>query len=312
VLADLASVDAALTGGDPDSIRAAYREMRADAWQLVASQDAVASAFVLLNGVPFDASTTSFEDRFDGFADSHWFYRVSARNVGGLTSGLSPSTPPICAPRTTPPRPPRALLALAGDGSVTLRFAPSPSANIARYRVYRSHDRTRADDVRDMLDQVHLTPTAASPPAAGEVRPTADGAALRWVDTAATPGREWFYRIVAEDVWGNRSEPTGVLAQRSLHPRPSPPVWNQPSRTGTTVHLGWTHADPRLACVVERRFAGGPWAVVGQRPLPRGVYSVDDVPPAPSRSCEYRLTVIDHANQTAPTQPLLVVPGVSP
>jgi hypothetical protein len=312
VLADLAAVDAALTGGDPDTIRAAYREMRADAWQLVAGQDAVASAFVLLNGVPFDASATSFEDRFDGFADSHWFYRVSARNIGGLTSGLSPSTPPICAPRTTPPRPPRALLALAGEGSVTLRFAPSPSANIARYRVYRTYDRALADDVRDMLDQAHLAPTATSTPAAGEVRPTADGAALRWVDTAATPGREWFYRIVAEDVWGNRSEPTGVLAQRSLHPLPAPPVWNPPSRGSATITLSWTHGQARMASRVERRRPGGMWREVTGGWLPRGQYQYDDDPPDVNDAWEYRLTVRDHADHLAAVTPVTTIAEVAP
>lgn len=310
VLVDLAALDTALRGGDAAVIRAAYAAMRADAWQLIASQDAVAPVFVNLNGVPLDAATTWLEDRFDGVTDAHWFYRVSTRNAAGLTSGLSSSTPPICAPRTTPPRPPRALLTLAGTGAVTLRFAPSPSAGVARYLVYRTYDRAVADDVRDMLEHARLTPDPSSPATGSEVQPVADGAALRWTDATASPGRAWFYRIVAEDSWGNRSEPSTVLTARSLYPPPDPPVWAPFTRTATTVHLSWTHAEPRLACVVERRFGGGPWSVVGERPLPRGVYAVDDEPPVPTISCDYRLTVLDHEGHTAGSQPLLTVPGM--
>jgi hypothetical protein len=308
VTADLASLDTALAGADPATIRDAYRAMRADAWQLIASQDAVASAYVRLNGQPTTATT--FEDRFDGVAECHWFYRISTINMGGLESEFSPSTPPICAPRTTPPRPPQALQATAADGGVSLRFAPSPSANIVHYRVYRTFDRARADNVRDMLERARLTPPPASTRGAGEEQPEPDGTALKWTDAAATPGQQWFYRIIAEDVWGNRSEPSAVLAARSLYAPPAPPTWVPATRSGMTVHLRWTHPDPRLACVVERRFDNGPWAVIGERPLPRGVYTLDDVPPAPVKDCEYRLTVIDHANQTASTKPILPVPGV--
>lgn len=307
VTADLAAVDAALTGGDDVAIRAAYAAARSDAWQLIAGQDGVASAFMTLNGVPFDASTTSYEDRFDGTADAHWFFRVSSRNAGGLSSTLSAATPPICAPRTTPPQPPCGLLALAGDAAVTLRFAGSPSANIARYRVLRTHDRALATDVRDMLEQARLTPTSTSTPAAGESVPTPWGSAMAWTDTAATPGREWHYRLLAEDTWGNRSAPSAVLTARSLFPVPVAPTWLPPVRGNGTIGLSWSHPDPRMACRVERRPPGGMWRVIASGWLPRGVYQLDDTPPYLEDAWEYRLSIRDHADHGAASTPVATI-----
>jgi hypothetical protein len=312
VLADLSTVDAALLGGVDATIRAAYTAMRADAWQLIASQAGVASAFMALNGVPFAATVTSYEDRFDGVADAHRFYRVTSRNANGLASALSAATPPICAPRTTPPLPPRGLLALAGEAAVTLRFAGSPSPAIARYRVLRTHDRALAVDVRDMVEQARLAPTPTSTPGAGESAPTASGSALAWTDTAAAPGHEWFYRVVAEDVWGNRSEPSAVLGARSLIPVPEPPTWLPPVRAADTVVLTWTHPEPRLACLVERRRGGSgdPWRAITRDWLPRSVYTVTDSPPHAEQSFDYRVRVRNAADQACPTLPVVTVPGV--
>ena len=266
VTADLAAVDAALAGGDDDTIRAAYRAMRADAWQLIAGQDTVTAAFILLNGVPFSASTTLFEDRFDGTADTHWFYRVSSRNVGGLTSGLSPSTPPICAPRTTPPRPPRALLALAGDASVSLRFAPSPSENIARYLVYRTMTyvvRVRHRHVRDMFRTGACHAGTVEHRGRREVQPTADGNALRWVDTTRHRVASGSTGSSPRTAGATAASPARCLTARSLYPPPDPAVWVPVTRTGTTVHLSWTHPDPRLASSSSAGSAAGRGRVWG-------------------------------------------------
>lgn len=309
-LADLDALDTALGSGDDGALRGAYAALRADAWQLIAGQAEVTSAFTMLNGVPL--TLTMWEDQFPGVPDAHWFYRVACRGASGLVSALSPSTPPICAPRTTPPRPPRALLALAADAAVTLRFAPSPSVDVVRYRVFRTHDRARAVDVRDMLEQVALSASPSEPVRPEDILPVVSGSALAWTDAAATPGSEWHYRILAEDAWGNRSTPSALLSARSLRPAPAAPSWMPAVRAGSTVTLAWTHPDPRTAARIERRSPGGLWTGVTRGWLPRGVDTFDDEPPDPRAAWEYRLAVRDRSEQMAAEMPVLVLPELLP
>jgi len=308
VLADLADLDAALQLGGNEAIVKAYNALRSDTWQVLASQASVASAFTALHGAPLSSTTTSYEDTFDGRIGAHWFYRVLAISNGGVRGPLSPSTPPICAPKVTAPEPPRALQALAGTNSVQLRFARSPSVDIARYRVYRIHDPDRAKDTSTMYVQVTLAPTTTGTPLPGEVLPIAAGNALTWTDTNATGGREWYYRILAEDTDGNASTPTDLLTARSLAPVPVPPLWNQAIRTPTSIELSWTHPDPRIAAQVERRRTGtvAPWVAVTGGWLPRGVMSFSDET-ADEHPWQYRLRVRDRFDQLCPTFPVINV-----
>ena len=158
-----------------------------------------------------------------------------------------------------------------------------------------------------MLEQARLSSNPTSTPAAGAVAPTASGSAMAWSDTAATPGREWFYRLVAEDIWGNRSEPSALLSARSLFPVPAAPTWLQPTRGASLISLSWTHPDPRMASRVERRPAGGMWQEITSGWLPRGQYEFDDTPADLAAAWDYRLTVRDHANNNAPVTPVVTI-----
>jgi hypothetical protein len=307
---DLVALDAAIAGGNAVAIQAAYDALHADAQQLIAGQAAVEGAYVALNGVPLQASQSgqmSHIDEFDGRTRSHWFYRVAARSPAGLESPKTAPTPPICAPDVVPPAPPLAQLALADTGSVKLRWQRSPDLDVARYLVFRTDDETAAADVRSMQLVARVAPTPTSSLGANEVAPLAVSGEPLWLEhrNQAASGRDWLYRIVAEDGAHNRSPPSAILRGRSLLGPPAPPVWNTPQRGTNAVSLSWTHpTDQRLACLVTRRPAGGTtWIPVGEW-LPRGVYTFADQPPDLAAGWEYRLAVRDRLGQTAASQPI--------
>ena len=309
VLAELATLDVALQVGGNEAIVKAYKALRSDTWQVLASQANVASAFTALHGAPLPPSVTNYDDTFDGRTGAHWFYRVLAISNGGVRGPVSSSTPPICAPKVTAPEPPRALQALAGTNSVQLRFARSASADVARYRVYRTHDPDRAENTSTMYVQVTLSPTPTSTPAAGEVLPIVAGSALTWTDPNATAGREWFYRILAEDADGNASTPTDVLTARSLVEKPAPPTWIAFTRSSTSLLLKWQHPQARTASLVESRSGAGPWRSLAGGWQPRGLFELE-VPDADvTINVVYRVRVRNITNIESESSAILTVPG---
>jgi hypothetical protein len=318
VEADLATLDQALrleAGPARDTaVAAAYAGLHADTQRIIAAQPYARPAFTALHGDPLPPTAVPFTDELDGRSRARWFYRLAARSQAGVQSDLSPPTPPICCPDVVPPPAPVALLALAADRAVRLRWSRSPSPDVARYLVYRG-DEAAGDDVRAMTLIATLAPTATATPQAGEVQPTAvpdQPLSLEYKDEFKNPRNEaWRYRIVAEDASGNRSTPSAVLTGRPLRPPPSPPTWDPPVRGATTARLAWQHlTDERLSCLVERRPSGGGlWFSVSGW-LPRGVYRYDDTPPDLSAAWDYRLRVRDHLGQVAESMPITTLAAV--
>ena len=311
--ADLAALDAALAANDERMIGEAYTALRADAAQLIAGQANVARAYTSLTSAPLPASATEYEDRLDGKVDARWFYRVAARSASGVVGAWSPPTPPICSPDVVPPSRPRPHTALAGAGAITLRWARNAESDLAAYVVLRAADPESASDYRTMTPVARVAGRRNGAAGPGEVVPSESGGLLEYVDPAP-PGVEWFYRIVAEDAAGNRSQPSELLRARSLRPIPVPPTWQPAVRTPTGILLEWAHSEPRLACQVERRAStGGPWFLAHLESwLPRGVYVFEDEPPDIAASWTYRIRVRDHAGHIAPVLPELSVPEAIP
>lgn len=310
-LQDLAALDDALRGDEEEAIAAAYEELRSDAQQLIAAQPAVERAYVALTAAPLPASAREHRDRLDGRSAAHWFYRVAARSAAGVEGEKSPPTPPICCPDAVPPQPPRAHQALAGSGEVTLRWAPNAEADLAEYKLLRAADPGEAAEAQRMTVVARLAPSPDGPPGDGLVPPTRTGSLLEHADPAPA-GREWLYRLVAIDRAGNRSAPSQLLRASSLRDLPEPPTLAAPARTATGVQLSWTHPDPRLACLVERRGPGGagPWmAATPHGWLPRGVYAFEDTPPQPDAAWDYRVRVRDVVGQLAPVYPTANLPA---
>lgn len=299
---DFTLLDAALRSGKDEDIRNTYRKLHADTQRLLAGQFCVESAYSLRHGHPLTPGQVPFTDEFDGRSRAHWFYRVTALSASGVESDKTEPTPPICCPDVVPPSAPQVQMALAAEGAVRLQWLRSPEPDVAAYRIYRSGDESAAADVRDMQEVARVTAPSVVPG-----HPT-------WREYAdpAPGGKDWFYRIVAEDDSGNRSRASEILRGRALLAPPPPPVWNPPARVPGTnpekVQLSWTHpTDQRLACLVERRPGGGSlWTSVSSW-LPRGLYQFEDTLPESEAAWEYRLRVRDHYGQTAMEMPILLL-----
>jgi outer membrane protein assembly factor BamB len=67
--------------------------------------------------------------------NTHVFWRVRVRDAHGAWSGWSPVQDFWVDQDTTPPAPPEGVVAVAGDGKVTVSWNPSPSPDVVWYRL---------------------------------------------------------------------------------------------------------------------------------------------------------------------------------
>ena len=314
---DLGAINAALVGADDETIDDAYEAACNDTQMFLGLQPHTWAAFTPLFGRPIE--TSSYTDTLNGRTRAHWFYAVTARSLAGVESAPSTISPPICCPDVVPPAPPLAHSALAAEGAVKLKWLASPDADTHHYEIYAA----RTPNAGANLDT--LTPVmsygiengvATAPTANYTPNPHVSGKTIeRFVPRARNEMGEWCFWIVATDTAGNRSEPSRMLCGRALQPPPDPPVWISatriPAADPTTVALSWSHdTEPRLACLVERRPAGGGlWASVSGW-LPRAVYQFEDKPPDLNAGWEYRLRVRDHLGQAASSLPSFILQAV--
>jgi len=125
-----------------------------------------------------------FEDRSFQF-DKTYYYAVST--IGSVQNPHAESIP--SKPRQVvtldvfPPAPPGDLSAILEGGNVLLLWTPSPSADVAGYRLYRQEKGTAA---RQLVQKELIK-----------------GLSIR--DTAAEPGKSYEYSIQAVDTHGNES-----------------------------------------------------------------------------------------------------------
>ena len=214
-----------------------------------------------------------------------------------------------------PPAPPLAHSALAAEGAVKLKWLASPDSDTHHYEIYAA----RTADAVANLDALTPVPSYAIDSGVATATPNytptphVSGKTIeRFVARARNEMGEWCFWIVATDTSGNRSEPSRMLRGRALLPPPLPPVWVSATRNSDRVDLEWTYPtgdqgyseDPRWACQVERRAAGGTiWRVVSPQ-LPRAVYRFSDVLTDLESGWDYQLVVTDHLGQIAPTRPV--------
>jgi hypothetical protein len=252
-----------------------------------------------------------FIDTLDGRTTNRYFYRAAYVDAAHNLSPLSLATPPVFLPKVVPPGIPLVQLALASEGKIRLQWMASHEHDLARYLVYRGNAGDD-DDVRTMMLVARVTPTPSSTPFPGEVLPIAvPGKPWLEYGDPAPSGSDFIYRFVAEDTFGNRSESSNIVRGRSLVPSLDPPVWNAPVQRDTGVELSWTHAvNQQLACLVERRSAGGTLWTSRSGWLPPGIYNFIDVPPDPSVAWQYRLRVRDEWGTVALTLPIITLPAV--
>jgi hypothetical protein len=301
-------------------LEAAYKKLRNDSHEVLASLPQVAGAFALLTSKPLQAAgtTAEFHDSLPGRSSNRFFYRIGTVDGAGNTSSLSRPSPPVCCPDITPPGRPALIEGAGGAKMIILRWIENVEADLDGYRLYRADTAEAAKDIRLMTLHKNIARSPTATLRSGEVAPVAvSGVARRLqLDDSVSPNVTYHYRLVAVDTSGNLSEPSPVVTGRAYQPPPAPPVWNPPERkpslNPTVVSLSWTHlTDQQLACLVERRAPGGPlWTSVSGW-LPRGVYIFEDTPPNLAAAREYRLRVRDHLGQVAAAMPVVTLPATS-
>jgi hypothetical protein len=273
-------------------------------------------AFSLVTAVPIpgNGGTTSHRDALPGEVRNRFVYRVRSVDAAGNLAPWPPAASATCVivdlPGVPPASPAWAEIAYPPTGGVTLRWVPNADADLSGYRLYRIDDATLAEDVRSMTP-VFAAPqaegggsvtavvvtrdatgavTSVTEPAAGDRPP---GRLLQYVDATARPGSPLYYRLVAENVGGQRSPASGrLVVQLPRTQPPAPPTWQPPVVTAGAVSLAWTCDADDLQSLVLRRSSGalwrplGPWAAGGD-------YAFTDTSVAAGTGYAYRVRVRD-------------------
>lgn len=249
---------------------------------------------------PVDPGLRIYIDALDGRSTNRYLYRGAYLDGAHNRSELGLASAPVYMLNVVPPRSPSTSRVTGGDRRVSIYWIANKEPNLAFYRVYRSATSESSADVRRMAEVALVAVSPSAPPEAGVILPGAVAGKPMWLQyTDPAPPGTWFYRIVAEDVDGNRSRPSDLLCGTAVLAPLVAPVWDPPVRRATVVSLSWRHPDPQLSCLVERRApADSLWLTVSGWLL-RGVYSYDDQPPDLTAAWEYRLRVRDIKGQVA-------------
>ncbi|RJQ14990.1 MAG: hypothetical protein C4560_11115 [Nitrospiraceae bacterium] len=171
-------------------------------------------------------------------------YRVLAAGYDGQDG--KPSRPvEVMLQDTVSPAPPRFIEASGEGGKVWLTFAPAaPEEDTSQVLVLRA----------DQPDQQGLV---IGDPLSGRGRQFED----RWVE----PGRRYYYRLVAVDASGNRSDPgeaVGVLVGHESLPRPDAPEAVYAGSPFPHVRLSFDEPPKGLRVLVEAQTGTGAWLYV--------------------------------------------------
>ncbi|MCS4116057.1 surface protein [Salinibacter ruber] len=179
-----------------------------------------------------EASVTTYSDS-SGAAGTEYYYRVTAADSAANESSFSGQV--RATPRDAePPSAPAALSAQAdttGQGRVRLRWSPPEAADLAGHRLYRSTasfaDTSGADRIATLspTDSVH-------------------------VDTTATVGETYHYRVAAVDTAANQS---GLSGEAVATPEDKAPP---PVPTGLTAEAGGRSVSLSWAAATEGGLAG--------------------------------------------------------
>lgn len=227
------------------------------------------------------------EPRYDDdnlAAGSQLAYRVVAVGYDNRESEPGPSVSVRLAD-TRAPAAPVIVAASGSDGRVQLRFRPAePAARTTQLLVLRGAD------VQDPGVVI------------GDPLP---GSARTWSDEWVLPGATYWYRLVALDTAGNRSQPGEPVAVRvgsGSIPVPAAPVASRTDTPFSGVGLRFAPVPAGFSLLVQRREAGqGAWRTVAG-PL-SGERMIDG--DAPATALEYRLVL--RARDGAESVPSAVV-----
>ncbi len=235
---------------------------------------------------------TRFVDRYPRDLGGLFRYRVVAVGPGGDRSDPS-AVVEVPLPDTRPPAPPRIVRADGLGGGVHLAWeAGARDPGLAGWLVLRS-------PLEDALGEV-LTP---------EPLPVET---TEFHDTGVAAGDVRYYRVVAVDAAGNRSEPAGPVAVRAtplplpVPPRPAVKLAVSPHRHAVLHFPAPDRPDVRWA--VQRRTGDGPWVrIAGPLPADATTARDDRLPPAGTKVA-WRLVALGSDGRPGPAGPEAALP----
>jgi len=210
-----------------------------------------------------------YDDQIGLHTQGAFRYRVTAVAFDNQQSKSSREVEAVLLD-TVSPNPPRITGVDGRDGKVVLTFeATPPQEDVASFLVVRS---VTEEDPGLVI---------------GDPIPAGEG---RFEDTFVTVGEKYWYRLVAVDASGNRSDPSWarrVTVQNPPVPSPSKPSLTVEQTPLRHVRIAFKTPPEGLEVIVQRRGADGVW-----RPLTGGIRNATDAAdlnPPPEPRVYYRL-----------------------
>ena len=203
-----------------------------------------------------------YDDYFGATSDAKFSYRVVAVGYDNAESAPSDAVS-VVLPDTSLPGVPVIMGADGANGKATLSFAAGePSERTAQFLILRGGSAT---DLGVVI---------------GDPLP---GSSRKFEDAYVEPGNDYWYRLVAVDKSGNRSDPTSPVVIRvgaPAIPTPTAPTVQFTSNPFPQVKIQFAQAPAGTAVIVEIRAGeNGRWiALTG--PIEGQSQAIDPNPPA--------------------------------
>ena len=215
-------------------------------------------------------------------------YRVMAVALDNVEGPPSAPVQVSLPDRSVPGQPTITGVSGAG-GKVVLAFAPAlPEERTAQFLVLRS-------GIASDQGVVIGDPLPAS--------------ARQFVDQYVSPDETYFYRLVAVDAKGDRSdvtEPVIVRVGAAAIPKPRPPVLQVASPPAAGITLQFAQAPLGLSIVIDRQDApNAGWTRVAG---PIEGTTASDYPPASNTHVRYRIAYITSSGETGEPSETVPVP----
>lgn len=213
-----------------------------------------------------------YDDYLGLTSDTKMEYRILAVAFDNAEAPPSDVVQVLIADRSLPAEP--SITATSGaDGKVNISFEPaSPPEKTAQFLVLRSG---RADDLGVVIGD----PLLAS--------------ARTFTDLYVSAGTSYWYRLVAVDKNGNRSDPTRPVVVRVGPPvisKPAPPSLQVVSTPYPHVALQFAQLPAGFKVIVERQDQpDGPWLRIAG-PMLASAASDNSAPP--SKNSAYRISYV--------------------
>ncbi len=229
-----------------------------------------------------------YDDMLGMTSDVTMEYRVLAVGFDNA-EGAASSPVRAVVPDRSIPEPPSITAASGANGKSQIGFTPAlPAARSARFLVLRSG--SEADQGVVIGD-----------PLPGDAR--------QFTDLYVSPGRRYWYRLVAVGANGNRSDPTKAVAIRVGSPElpaPAAPAANYAADPFPHIVLQFAAPPAGLSVIVERQVPKSDAWIRIAGPLVQQQNANDNKVPA-SGSANYRISYVSADGEVGPESPVATV-----